>query len=177
MSDNLKSKQKNSSFKDLLLLFLVPIAIATIAALAVYTPKFLANPTYDFIYMVCENYHCKDNYYTDSSGHIIKDSHDEPDQEYSRYYPTAQLRYYDTLNDSSRSLSLEEARQFTLDTSSKSQDGYTLTRENSSSGFLFWGDYDEGWYLKNGGRKKEVNLATTNSYNSRDITFLGWVNK
>jgi hypothetical protein len=74
-------------------------------------------------------------------------------------------------------LTLEEAKSYQLNTSSKSPDGYSLVRDNNDNGFLFWGNYESGWYLKNGAKKKNVELSTNSSYYSQDINFLGWINK
>lgn len=175
MSDNNIKKTKNSHLKDLVLLFGIPIAIAVFAAVVIYTPMLSANPKYDFVYSVCDDYRCRNSYSVDATGYIYQDYPNSSSLDY--YDHTANLRYYESSNDSTRSLILEEAKRYRLNTSSKSPDGYTLTRESSSSGFLFWGDYDEGWYLKNGAKKKRVELTTNNSYYSRDVKFIGWVNK
>jgi hypothetical protein len=175
MSDN-KTKTANSShLKDLLLLFAIPIAIAVFAAIIIYVPRLLAHPKYDFIYSVCSNYSCKDSYSVDGTGHVMQDNSSTVDQNY--YDQPASLRYYDASSDSTRSLTLQESKQYRLDTSSRSPDGYTLSKESSDSGFLFWGNYDEGWYIKSGAKTKKVELAVSDSYYSQGVTFLGWVNK
>jgi hypothetical protein len=174
---NSKTNKTNSHLKDILLLFAVPVAIAILAAVVIYVPQLLANPKYDFVYSTCEIYNCKNSYSVDSRGYI-KQSYTSSSKldNYSRYDRTANLRYYDSSNDSARSLTIEEARRYKLNNLSKSPDGYTLTNESSNNGFLFWGEYDQGWYLKNGPKKKKVELTTTNSYYSRNVKFLGWVN-
>lgn len=161
-----------SHLKDLILLFAIPIGIAVFAALAVYAPRFFANPKYDFIYSICDNYDCYYDFKVDNSGYVFQYSTD------SGYYNgMSALRYYNAEDDSTRSLTLGEARHYQLNTSSKSPDGYSLTIEDSDNGFLFWGNHDSGWYLKNGAKKKKVQLSTNDSYNSSDIKFLGWINK
>ncbi len=169
-----KKSDSNNHFKDLFLLFAIPIAIAVIAAFVVYVPRLLANPSYDFIYSTCEDYRCIDNYYVDSTGYATQDYSNSSSSGY--YDQSANVRYYVSSNDSTRSLTPSEARKYQLNTSSKAPDGYTLVSENSGSGFLSWGDYDTGWYLKNGAKKKKVELTSTNSY-TRNVKFLGWVNK
>lgn len=159
----------SSHLKDLILLFSVPAAIALIAASIVYIPRLLANPTSDFIYASCLEYRCNNTYTVDSAGVVQASSG-------TGYYDRdATLHYYDAANDATKSLTLEQAQQYQLNTLSKSPDGYTLMREDSNSGFLFWVDYDEGWYLKNGAKKKRLPLTSTNAYYSRDVMFLGWV--
>lgn len=171
-SKTVKSSDQPSHLKDLILLFAVPIGIAVIAAIAVYAPRLLANPKYDFIYSVCSDYSCNQDFNVDGTGHVFQYS---MGREY--YSGTAMLRYYNAKDDSTRSLTLEEAKDYQLNTSTKSPDGYSLTIKDSSSGFLFWGNSDYGWYLKNGAKKKKVELSTNSSYYTRDIKFLGWVNR
>lgn len=168
-------KINSSHLKDLFLLFAIPTAIAVFAAAVVYVPRLFANPKYDFIYSVCENYRCKNSYSVDAMGYVTQDFLSSSNNDY--YDRTASLRYYDSSNDSTRSLTLEETRMYQLNTSSKSPDGYILVSESSGSGFLFWGDYDEGWYLKNGAKKQKVELTNNSSYYSGSVKFLGWINK
>jgi len=167
-----KQPKQPSHLKDLILLFTIPIGIAVFAAIAVYAPRLFANPRYDFIYSVCSNYDCNYDFNVDSSGYVSQYS---MNRDY--YNGTSTLRYYNAKDDSTRSLTLEEAKRYQLNTSSKSPDDYSLTREDSNSGLLFWGNYDSGWYLKNGAKKKKVELSTNGSYYSRDVKFLGWINK
>lgn len=163
-----------SHIKDIVLLFAIPVGIALLAAAVIYIPRLLANPKYDFVYAVCEDYRCGESYTVDA-GHVVKESNPAM-PEY--YVHTTHLMYYNAAADSTRSITLEEAQQHRLDASSKSPDGYTLSWESSNTGFLFWGHADSGWYLKNGAKKKRVELANSNSYYySQNVTFLGWVNK
>lgn len=174
MSDINKKTNSNNHFKDLFLLFSIPIAVAVIAALIIYTPRLLANPTYDFIYSLCYDYSCKDSFSVDSSGKIILTPLSSG---FDNYGNSSELRYYTASDDSTRSITLEESKQYSLYTSSKSRDGYTLTSGSTGGGFLFGGGYDDSQYLKNGAKKKKVELTTNGSYYSNNIKFLGWVNK
>lgn len=167
-----KKPNQQSHIKDLVLLFAIPIAIALFAAIAVYAPRWFANPQYDFVYSFCSDYNCNYDFRVDSSGRVSQYS---MNRDYFNGIST--LRYYSAQDDSTRSLTLEEAKSYQLNTSSKSPDGYSLVRDNNDSGFLFWGNYESGWYLKNGAKKKNVELSTNSSYYSQDINFLGWINK
>jgi hypothetical protein len=167
----MQQSQKPSHLKDLVLLFAIPIGIAIITAAAIYVPRLLADSKYDFIYSICGSYDCKDNYAVDATGRVIKGL--VSPSNFSNSIST--IRYYDAANDSTKSMTLEEAQKYKLNRSSKSPDGYSLAREDSDSGFLFWGDNGEGWYLKDGAKKKKIELTNNESYYSRDITFLGWV--
>ena len=176
MSEKIMQKSnKSNPLKDLILLFAIPVGIAIFAAAVIYFPKLLANPKSDFVYSLCSSYDCRDSYNVDSAGYVSKESADSSNLSY--YSGASTLRYYDAAGESTRSLTLAEAQRYRLDSSSKSPDGYSLVREETSSGFLFWGDYNAGWYLKNGTKQKKVELSSNVSYDSRDIKFLGWVEK
>lgn len=178
MSSKAENKPAATShLKDLILLFSIPLAIAILAAAIIYIPRWMAHPTYDFIYSVCQDYRCKNSYVVDSAGHVTQESNKSASQpEYPEYYDsTAILRYYDASEDVTRSMSFEEAKKYVLDTSSRAPDGYTLVQEDSRGSFLFWGGYDEGWYLKKGLKKKPVELSGTSYLNQNN--FLGWVKK
>lgn len=169
-------KTKNPShLKDLVLLFSIPIGIALFAAAAIYVPRLLADPKYDFMYSLCTSYDCRNDYSVDSAGRVTKEVIDPSSPRYDN--DISIIRYYDAANDSTRSLTFEEAQQYRLNTSSKSPDGFTLSKEERSSGFLFWSGGNEGWYLKDGAKKKKIELLNDGSYYSRDITFLGWIEK
>lgn len=171
----MKKSKKYSQFKDLVLFFSIPIGIALFAAAAIYIPRLLANPKYDFVYSLCSSYTCRDGYTVDNTGRVINEPIPPSSSRFSS--DTSTLRYYDIKSDSTRSLTLEEAQKYRLNTSSKSPDGYSLSKENRSSGFLFWSSGSEGWSLKDGVKKKNIELFNDGSYSSRDITFLGWVEK
>lgn len=168
------SQQKPSHVKDLVLLFSIPIAIALFAAAVVYAPKFFAKPGYDFIYTYCPDYSCRDTFTLDSEGRIQgRDTTDDAFY-YGRHEPSV-IRYYDASENATRSLTREDASTYRLINSSKSPDGYILDREKTGGGFLFWGNYSEGWYLKNGLKKKQIQLAAGEHGYTEDVKFLGWV--
>jgi hypothetical protein len=92
------------------------------------------------------------------------------------YSQPSGLFYYDVKNDSSRSISLDQANELRLNNSSKSPDGYVLTRDDYSGGALFWYTYKNDLVLKNGAKKRKLQLETSN-FTDNNIVFLGWVNK
>lgn len=116
-----KSSHKPSHLKDLILLFAIPIGIAVFAAIAVYTPRLLANPKYDFIYSVCSSYDCNNDFNVDSSGYV---------SQYNRgrdyYNGTSTLRYYRAKDGSTKSLTLEEARRYQLNMSRTPTPGHSV---------------------------------------------------
>lgn len=171
----MQKNKKTEHVKDLILLFAIPIAIALFAAAAIYAPRLFADPKYDFVYTQCNDYRCSDSYSVDSFGRLVKETGDDARSSYEDSIST--VYYYDTEKDATRSLSIEEAQQYKLNTSSKSPDGYSVSREQRQSGFLFWSDNETGWYLKDGAKKKKIELVNTDTYYSQNIKFLGWVEK
>lgn len=167
-----KQPSNKGRYRDLILLFAIPVVVALLAAGAVYLPSVFAKPKYDFVYSICNDYRCDDTYTVDSGGHLAYEYRPGNYGNGSR----STLWYYDAANDSTRSITLTEARKYQLNSSSKSPDGYSLSQANSNSGFLFWSDNDQGWYIKNGAKRKRIELPSGNSY-SRDVQFIGWVNK
>lgn len=166
-----KSIDKTSYLKDLALLFAIPAGVAIFAIIIVYTPKLLANPRYDFIYSTCSSMECKYDFYVDSSGGVAQS---EISSNYHEKQPT--LRYYSVKDDSSKSLTLNEAKHYHLDTSSKSPDGYSLVKQEPRGGLFSSGYSDYGWYLKDGIKKRKIEIPSDYVYYfSPDIKFLGWV--
>lgn len=161
--------------KDLLLLFSVPAGVAILAASVVYVPRLFAKPGYDFIYSACTSYGCRGGYAVDSQGFVERKTSNTADRIVDD--DIAELYYYSAEQDTAKRLTLAEARQYKLDTSLKSPDGYRLSHKTTESGFLFWGDYSAAWYLENGAKKKKVELTSNESYYAGDVKFLGWVSK
>jgi hypothetical protein len=176
-----KTPQKTSNhFKDLILLFSIPIGISLLAAAIVYIPRMMAKPAHDFVYSYCSEYDCIDPYSATSDGQITKRAAVASDRsgQYSQYdtYDTeAKLGYYDVSTGATQTISFEDARKYQLSTSSLSPDGYSLVRVGDDGGFLFGGSTDKQWYLEDGLKKKPVKLSGSDPYYSNNINFLGWV--
>lgn len=169
---SLKKHTRLTHLKDVALLFSIPIGIAIIATLAVYVPRLLANPQHDFVYSMCADYACSDNYEVDDTGRVARYSEG---QEYRNR--TSELYYYSVKDDAARRLTSSQAKNYQLDTSFKSPDGYVFTQEEGGyRGLIFFGtNHVGGWYLKNGWKKKPVEVTSSDRYYSQNITFLGWV--
>lgn len=177
MAQQTPKTNKPNHLKDLILLFAIPIAIAVIAALALYVPQLLAHPNYDFIYSSCENdYLCSGSYSVDAQGYVNQNAASYPYSQDSYSKPPT-LKYYSAQNDSTRNISVTEARNYRLNSSSKSPDGYTLTKSGSGGGFLFFEDSKQAWYLQDGVKKKKVTLTANDPYSWQNVTFVGWVVK
>lgn len=174
MSTPRTAQNKPPYLKDVLLLFAVPIGTILIVAAMVYLPTLFARPGYDFIYSYCADYVCKEVYNVDSSKHLTVQSRNLG---YNTSDASERLSYYSAKTNATHTLTLDEAKQYVLDTSSKSPDGYSLSKNQNQTGFLFWSSTDNDWYLKDGAKKKRIDLVPNSSYYSNQITFLGWVMK
>lgn len=152
--------------KELVLLFSIPLIIFVIALIAMTLPRFLMQPSYDFIYASCPTYSCTDRY-------IVTNGQLERDFIRSSGGASQDLYRYDTSNDSSQRISLIEAQSYQLDGSSRSPDGYNLSYERSQSAglFLFYDSTGPQWQLQKQWGSRPVSLEGA----SWDIEHIGWV--
>lgn len=160
--------------KELILFMAIPLAVIAVLAGVLLLPSLLAHPKYDFIYSACPTYGCDNNYRVTDGGRVMMTT-----SGYQDYRPsTAQLYYYSVSKQSSTPLSLDSAQQYTLNAANVSADGYVLTQGNAGGGdfFFFSSDGDYNWYLRSGMKHKRLNLVTPDQYDSRSISFVGWVN-
>ena len=167
MPQKAQPNQARTHLKEIILLFSVPIGVIALVIAFLYIPRLFAHPEHDFIY--CEGYYCENAFSVDSNGHLVTKNTTDT---YDRYaYREYSLRYYDVAKDSSRPVQPEDAQNYLLDPSSKSPDGYVLRRTANNGGFLLYGSYNSGWSLNKGLISKPL------TFNSNDITFIGWISK
>lgn len=168
------TKKKPNIKRDIALLISVPLVLAGLLAAVVYIPQALAKPAYDFIYSTCSSYRCDKNVMV-RDGRLevvlqdLKEGLRLSDQESTRFY------YYDVSEQSTRPLTVDEAKRYQLDSSSRSPDGYTLSKDSTSSGFLFWDSSQSSWTLKNGMYKRKIDLQNDSYYYNESVMFIGWV--
>ena len=167
--------------KEFLLFISIPIVITLLLVAMLMLPGILAHPKHDFIYSSCPTYDCDDKYEVTSTGMVEKVNLRQPSRiDYSSLYDndkrSSELYLYSQESNSYRRISLDEANQLRLDTSSRSSDGYQLRlAEGNSGGFLFWGSSGgSDWQLQNGFKKKTVVLSD-DGYYADDLHFIGWV--
>ena len=163
---------KQSTKKEFLLFISVPLSIMVIAAGILLVPGLFAKPKYDFVYSYCPEYGCENVF--ELTGSRIQETNVR-----SRDFGNttrSELYRYDIQTSSYQRLTLAEANNLALSTSSVSPDGYSLTNgEGSSGSFMFWGgNYDDNWYLKSGLKKKRVSLGNNNYY-SGNVKLIGWI--
>lgn len=173
MKSRAPKKEQHSVAKEFLLFLSIPIGVIVILAAVLQGPNLFAKPKYDFIYDQCNDYGmCDGTYVVGESGTLQYEN--DANSNAGSVRPT--LYYYSESQHSARQLPQSEITSYSLDSSNVSPDGYTLWQNNGSgNGFLFWGGSGDGnWYLKNGTKKKQLNLGSANTYGSQ-VNFIGWV--
>ncbi len=169
----IKKLNKSTYLKDLTILLAIPIGVIAFVSSVVYIPKLIANPEYDFVYSVCDNYMCSNDYAVSDLGYISEIKNDSQDSDLKPAY----VRYFNTKNGSYSSISIQDFNNYHLINSSKSPDGYNLDNQNSINGALVFRNSDNQWYLKNGLLNKKVELTNDAYYYYGNVKFLGWVDK
>jgi hypothetical protein len=156
----------------------IPVLMIIFVALSIYLPSLFNKPQYDFIYTNIGTYNGRTTYQVDKTNHVIEvpvpitDLVPKP----TIYDPQPELYYYSETSNTSRKLTLDEAKKFNLDTNLTSVDGYEVTQGQGSGDFFFGGGYDyNSIYVKGHGINKKV--STPNNYGYYNFRFLGWVQK
>jgi hypothetical protein len=174
MTANAAHKQKiRSNVKEFLIFLSVPVTIILLVAVLVIGPDFFAKPKYDFIYSYCPSYDCSGGFSVNNQGEITESTRSSTSDSSAT---AADLYYFNAAKGSYKKIDLASARSYKLNSSNISPDGYALIHNSADGGFFFIGGYSDNWYLKNGLKKKQVNLYENNSY-SDDLKFIGWVQK
>ena len=177
---------RKGATKDLIILFSIPTGVFLLALSIAFIPRLTANPQHDFIYEICHGY-CRSHpeFAVDSYGKVVqsdKKPEDISDIDYDDRFEVGEgryvLYYYNVKEDSFRSISLDEAQKYQLNSNSISPDGYVLNRNDPRDVSVFIGsDYNRLWRLEKGIAKRPIYLTSErNSYYSSDsVKFLGWV--
>jgi len=156
----------------------LPLLLVLWIILFVYIlPSIFVKPKYNFIYVT--GY--ERNYVRVVDGIIQTAPCPYVETEYkncTHYLKDINFYLYDANNDENIPLTLSEAKEYKLDSSEKSPDGYVLRdNKDSSGGFylfpFFWGsNASRGYYIgKDGGLRKKISLKDS-YYNFK---FLGWI--
>lgn len=142
-------------------------------------PSIFVNPGYNFIYVT--GYENK--YIRVVNGSVQTDPCPYTETKYkscSMYLKDINFYFYDVKNNENIPLTLNEAKNYKLDSSEKSPDGYVVRLNKGSSGEFyffpfFWGSgVSRGYYItKDNGLSKQLPFKGT-YYNFK---FLGWVLK
>lgn len=161
---------------SLLVAILIPILMILFVAGSIYLPGFFVKPKYSFLYYYEGNYSIR---YVVKDGSLAKIEPTEEQKKYKYYNgidPT--LFLYDAVKNESKEVSFEYAKTFTLDSNSKSPDGFTIEYGNRSGDgffpFFFYSGTDYNTrFLKGNNVSKKINLRTDGSY--YNFHLLGWI--
>ena len=169
----------------------LPFLMIIVVVVSIYLPRMFMNPTYSFLYTVSsydcppkviyENGNnitqCESTSYTIDNGKVLLQ------KQTTSYNRTQKLYLYDIERDSTREISLEDAKAYGISSDSRSPDGYEVSYQYGGGAGIFdlfgGGYYNGGWVIKKGIASKplSVTLRDRYYYNSGDIAFLGWVLK
>lgn len=164
----------------------LPLFFIVVLSAFVFVPPLFVNPQYNFIYTANDKYYgyarrysnsfyVKDNRIASKSVAIQLNKYDRNIQR--EEYPT--LYIYDTKNNTSKEISLTDARKLSLDSGPSSPDGYNITYNVSSSGVfeLFGSSRDNnGYYIsKNSGKKKLTIVNDGYNNGSQNLKVIGWI--
>jgi len=152
---------------SLIIAITIPILATIFIAVSIYLPRALENPKYNFLYTTDYSYQYR------VEGNILVN--DSTLYQTSHLQKQAKLYIYNVSNNQSTEISLEEAQNLYLDSSSVSSDGFQIITGNQG-GLIFRSSDYSTWYLQGQGVVRKLNIQSSNSYNNR-FTFLGWIIK
>lgn len=179
----------------IVLAFALPILLIIIIALSTYVPSLFLSTDYNFVYSTCDQsttyypYQC-DNYL--QKRYSVVDNKLVVNNIYSRSdsdnngIPDIDENYkvhfflYNTTNNESREITIEEVQKLNLSSLLTSPDGVTVSNHYDRNGnffFLFNGNSSHGYYLTKGNAKNKLNLVNQDNryYREDKFHFIGWV--
>ncbi len=157
----------------LVLAFAGPILFIGVLIILTYIPQQIVVTDYDFVYTTADYHSWADQIETDI--YVVKDQKINAVPSNNRYNSSIlTLWLYDSTNHTSRQLSLEEAKELTVDISKTSPDGVSIHNQGRRrDGFFPFFDshhYDPYLIFEKDGQETKLNIS---SYEYED--FLGWV--
>lgn len=142
--------------------------LVTLILGSIFIPQLFVKPNADFLYFIGDDYSCSGQYQVQDKK-VVKNE---------TSCKKADLYLHDSDKNESIKLSDDQARQYKLNPSPKSKDGFEIVRGSSSGGFPFGGYSDnyKNYYLKGKGLSKKLNVNYyDSSYRVDYFNFLGWV--
>lgn len=162
----------------------LPVIFVIIISVFVFLPAMFINPEHNFIYSNQRDYYYdyygnnkQVNYYI-SNGHITASNLPTTTAEMNKPYP--KLYLYDVKNDTTKEISIDEAKVYLVDPGPSSPDGYTVKYQSNNSGIfeLFGSNGRSSGYVisKGGGSKNLTGLYNTGyDYYYGSFKLIGWV--
>jgi hypothetical protein len=149
---------------------LIPVVMVILVSLSIYLPRLFAKPEFSFIYTTGSSYDAKYSY-TIESGKLVRT---ELENRYGTRDVENNIYMYDAKGKEVKQISFEDAQKLTLDSSSKSPDGFEVVRGNGGGGvfpFFFFDSSGNQYVLR--GKGATINLNLPIDY--YDLNFLGWI--
>lgn len=161
----------------------LPILFIVIISAVVFVPSLFVKPQHNFIYTQENSY----NYYNQGYKNTYKIENEHitlqqmPVREKETYVgdmPTIYL--YDVKLNTSHEISLDEAKNLSLDAGPSSPDGYAVNYKTSHEGiFGLFGSSsnNNGYYVTKGNGSKKLDALANSGYNyySGAFKLIGWV--
>lgn len=159
----------------LILGFSIPLLMIIFLVLIIYLPGFFVHPQYNFLYSINQGYYSKSNYLVENNRLVI-----QPNYYTNTYTDTSepQLFIYDLTTSQAREVSLTEAQQLHLSSSTLSPDGFEIkhgSREDGFFPFFFYSgtDYNTLYIIGHNATEKLSISQSPNYYDS--FKFIGWI--
>lgn len=164
-----------SRHKILIVGMVIPVVFVLVIIGIIMVPRFLYSPQYDFLYATGDTYYF-DDIYSVRNNKIIKSPVNYTDKTSNDSEP--RIYHYSISNDTVTEISYEEAQQFTLDSRSKSPDGFSIecSQESNAVFFLVF-DSNQNCtqqIIKGHGVNQRLDIDH-GTYRYNDIDFIGWV--
>ena len=163
-----------------ILAFMLPILLIIGLAVSVYLPGVFLSTQYDFVYATCggESNYSKPCDQFIAQAYKIENGKLVPQIVIDLYNP--HLFLYDTKNNESREITLDQARGLELSPLLTSPDGVSVdSGYNRGSEFFpfFDGSSNYGFYLTKGSKHRRLNLLGDNNryYSDNNFKFIGWI--
>ena len=155
----------------------LPLFLVAFILVSVYLPRLFVRPTEDFVF-VLGDYLAGQEYQVDA-GHLTYTPIMDPNDK--QKHRSVQMYLFSTASNTSQAITLEEAQQYSLDTSHKSTDGFEIIcGSQSSSFFIFFDSYEDcsEKYISGKGASLKLNIPGQSSYDYYNrFHFIGWVKK
>jgi len=156
----------------------IPILMILFVAGIIYLPGLFIQPKFNFLYAT-EDYYFP-SYYSVKNGRLIKNNKAYCPEFYKRKCTEPRLYIYDITKNESKEISFSEAQRLTLNSNSRSPDGFEITcgRRTQSIFFIFVESSSDcsTRFIKGHNISKKLNLQLSKGrYGS--FRFLGWIIK
>lgn len=174
--------QCNMNKQNLPLIFGIslPIVFIIIISLVLFVPSISIKPAHNFIYSFEDSYgnYYKNIYVIDKNRITtspIKNPSLYTDKQQKYTSDNSPIYLYNVSEDTSRQISLEDAKNLLLDPGPSSPDGYNVSYQYNS-GDLFFGQNNSGYYIFNNKGKKKINGIANGPYSGYgNFKVVGWV--